>query len=582
MSFEQNIKEIKDRVNIRELIEEYVDLEGNPAQPKAKCPFHEENTPSFTVYPEQGSWYCFGACSTRGDHFDFLMKLEGITFQEAAAQLAKRANVDISQKKTNQGENNTKSLFVVNEMAAVYFKQQLLSSAGLEATKYLEDRGIDTEMALRRGIGLAPNGMDSLSGYLKNKKADPIATRDVGLVDKNKNGDWGDFFRSRISIEIRNEEDKIIGFAGRTFNSSGPKYLNTRNTEIFSKSSFYGINWAIDHIKEKSEIIVVEGYMDVITAHENGFNNVVACMGTSINTNQLNYLAGIFRNDANHKIILCLDADSAGKKAAINNLDSAVEKFKDRSTNMNILVATLTGGKDPDEVIRTDPNSWQMSINTAVPLFDYYIESLALSENQNNNQARQDIVKKAGFLIIDLIHDFDQDKHWQKLSNLLDIPEETLKNTIKIAAANRKKSVSSNTSKEITHTIQEGDPTEERLLATILQNPDLRDFGIGVPSNHFSNVVNRVIYEYWEKDQLDGSGDINVIREIEKLMDRELPQGNIERNGKIIEDCKKAMKLKYLKKVKQNIPEEDNSETDNQHLKVNDEIRSMFLEKNNA
>ena len=115
--------------------------------------------------------------------------------------------------------------------------------------------------------------------------------------------------------------------------------------------------------------------MDVITAHENGFNNVVACMGTSITTNQLNYLARIFRNDTNHKIILCLDADSAGKKATINNLDSAIGKFKDRSSNMKILVATLTGGKDPDEVIRTDPNSWQMSINTAVPVFDYYIES---------------------------------------------------------------------------------------------------------------------------------------------------------------------------------------------------------------
>jgi DNA primase len=582
MSFEQNIKEIKDRVNIRELIEDYVKLEGNPDRPKARCPFHEENTPSFTVNPERGTWYCFGACSNGGDHFDFLMKLESITFLEAAVQLAERAHVDISPPKTNQGENDTKSLFIVNEMAAVYFKQQLLSSAGLEATKYLEARGIDTEMALRRGIGLAPNGMDSLSGYLKNKKADPAATRDAGLTVKNKNGDWGDFFRNRISIEICNEEDKIIGFAGRTFNSSGPKYLNTNNTEIFSKSSFYGINWAIDHIKEKSAIIVVEGYMDVITAHENGFNNVVACMGTSINTNQLNYLARIFRNNANHKIILCLDADSAGKKATINNLDSAIGKFKDRSSNMNILVATLTGGKDPDEVIRTDPNSWQMSINTAVPLFDYYIESLALSENLNDNQVKENIAIKAGFLIIDLIHDFDQDKHWQKLSNLLGIPEDTLKNTIKNSAKNRGKTRGSNTATEIGHAIQEGDPTEERLLATILQNPDLRDFGIGVPSNYFSSMVNRVIYEYWEKGQMDGSDDINVIMDRQKLIDRELPQKNVEQNAKIIENCKNTMRLKYLKKIKQNIPEEENSETDNRHLKVNDEIRSMFLEKNNA
>ncbi|MDP7232012.1 MAG: hypothetical protein QGG92_03950, partial [Dehalococcoidia bacterium] len=208
--------------------------------------------------------------------------------------------------------------------------------------------------------------------------------------------------------------------------------------------------------------------------------------------------------------------------------------------------------------------------------------SLALSEDLNKSHIKQNIAIKAGFMIIDLIHDFDQDKHWQKLSNLLGIPEETLKNTVKIAAGNRKKTVSSNTSKEITHTIQQGDPTEERLLATILQNPDLRDFGIGVPSNYFSNVVNRVIYEYWEKGQMDGSGDINVIRETQKLMDRELPQGNVEWNAKIIEDCITAMKLKYLKKIKQNIPEEDNSETDNQHLIVNDEIRSMFLEKNNA
>ena len=581
MSFEQQIKEIKDRVNIRELIEEYVDLEGNPDRPKARCPFHEENTPSFTVNPEKGSWYCFGACSNGGDHFDFLMKLEGITFPEAAVLLAKRAHVDISTKKTSHGENDTESLFTVNEMAAVYFRQQLVSSAGREASKYLADRGIDTEMALRRGIGLAPNGMDSLAGYLKNKQADPAATRDAGLAVKNKNGDWGDFFRNRISIEIRNEEDKIIGFAGRTFNNSGPKYLNTNNTEIFSKSSFYGINWAIDFIKEKSAIIVVEGYMDVITAHENGFNNVVACMGTSINTNQLNYLARIFRNNANHKIILCLDADSAGKKATINNLDSAIGKFKDRSSNMNILVATLTGGKDPDEVIRTDPNSWQMSINSAVPLFDYYIESLALSENLNDNHVKETIAIKAGFLIIDLIHDFDQDKHWQKLSNLLDIPEETLKNTIKNAAANRGKTGGSNTATKITDVIHEGDPTEERLLATILQNPDLRDFGIGVPSNYFSSMVNRVIYEYWEKGQMDESDDINVIMERQKLMDRQLPQKNIEQNSKIIENCKSKMKLKYLIKIKQNIPEEENSDTDKRHLKVNDEILSIFLEKNN-
>ena len=578
-TFEEIIKEIKSKVSITDVVEKYVDLKGN----KASCPFpfHQDDTPSFFIYPETDTWRCYG-CSISGDQFEFIQKYKNVSFVDARNELAEIARIDVSSLNfTNKSHDKSSkiisddlnknfskkitknsrklflSLYEVNEIASKYFKNSLISDSGKEVQKYLENRGIDTETSIKHGIGYAPNTMNTLVTYLKNQKNDPKAVKDVGLVTKYADGTWGDFFTGRLTIEIRNQDGEIIGFGGRKLddkNKKSPKYINTRETDIFVKSSsLYGIDLAIKSIIKTSQIIIVEGYMDVIAAHQNGFTNVVACMGTAISKKQMEYIFDIFSNKKKSEIILCLDSDDAGIQATKRNLESVIDNFpfmEDKKDSIVVSVANLSG-KDPDEVIRSDLTKWESSIKNTIPLLDYYIETL---ENINEKSLNNEVIKKSLFFIKNHVGFSSQDKYFQKLSELSgkSITELNSISDLKFSPQKNNSEYTGSSfvdSADLKNVIQ-----ETTLLSIILNEKDVKDFVTGIPLDHFSDDSNRLIYSLWLDDRLEEIYTIqneDLVEKFDEIKNIRLDKGTLNQKMAIIDECKRRMARNYFIERKQ-------------------------------
>ncbi|GAG15879.1 unnamed protein product, partial [marine sediment metagenome] len=252
---------------------------------RALCPFHSEKHPSFFVYLEQQSWHCFGACNTGGDIFSFIMKKEGIDFGEALRLLAQKAGVTIpSRFEQDTGKEERERLYQVDQAAAQYFHNLLLNSpAGEKARSYLDSRGLSPKTIADFQLGFSLNSWDALKQYLMERGYTESELLTAGLVIEAEAGETHDRFRNRLMFPIHDIRGRIVGFGARVLDDSLPKYLNSPQTLVFDKSScLYGINLAAAAIRQQNLAVIVEGYMDVITAHQNGFNNVVASMGTSV------------------------------------------------------------------------------------------------------------------------------------------------------------------------------------------------------------------------------------------------------------------------------------------------------------
>lgn len=546
-------EEIKSKVNILDLISDVVDLKSSGTSHKGLCPFHQENTPSFVVYPGKGTWICFGSCASSGDHFEFLMKKDGISFREAYVRLAEIANIPINSTSTNKEEKKISAkklngLIKANDSASKYFKSRLFSGVGKEVKEYLENRGIDMETAATHGLGFAPDAMDTLGDYLKNLKFDSKSVIEAGLIKKTDSG-WSDVFRNRLTVEIRNKSGEVIGFGGRRLNDNekSPKYLNTKETEVFVKSSvLYGIDLAYKSILDKSQIIIVEGYMDVIAAHQKGYKNVVACMGTSINPKQLQYIYNIFTHN-DYEIILCLDSDDAGVEATRRNLEVVIENFPSGLDNNNISVVTLSG-KDPDEVIRNDINNWKTSIDNSISLFDYYISTI---NNNNDVSVRENSIKKSLYFIKQHVSFTLQDSYLQNLSKITDINEDTLR-SISQTLINAPNGINN-----VDEVIEiDKNMHEKTLLSIILKNNEVKDLVTDIPADYFSDIQYRTIFQLWFSDEIDTIYDLKddvLVEKYEIIKNFNLADNNLNNNMAIIEEEKKRMGLRYLKKIKKEI-----------------------------
>ena len=550
-------EEIKSKVNILDLISDVVDLKSSGTSHKGLCPFHQENTPSFVVYPGKGSWTCFGSCASSGDHFGFLMKKDGISFREAYIRLAEIANIPINSTSTGKEEKKVSvkkfnALIEANDAASKYFRDRLFSSLGKEVKEYLENRGIDMETSATHGLGFAPDAMDTLGDHLKNRKFDPKSVIEAGLIKKTDSG-WTDVFRNRLTVEIRNKDGEIIGFGGRRLNDNekSPKYLNTKETEVFVKSSvLYGIDLALKSILDKSQIIIVEGYMDVIAAHQKGYKNVVACMGTSINPKQLQYIYNIFTHN-DYEIILCLDSDDAGVEATRRNLEVVMENFPSGVDNNNISVVTLRG-KDPDEVIRTDINDWKASIDNSIPLFDYYISTI---NNNKDVSIREISVKKSLHFIKQHVSFTLQDSYLQKLSKISEINENTLRDISKTLTG-----INVSNLKGFEEVIETDKNIHEKtILSIILKNNEVKDLVTDIPADYFSDIQYRTIFQLWYSDEIDSIYDLKdevLVQKYDMVKNFNLADNNLNNTMAIIEECKKRMGLHYLKKRKKEIMDE--------------------------
>ena len=277
------VDDIKGRLDIVDVVSRYVPLQRSGRSHKANCPFHQEKTPSFHVFPDRQSWRCFGACATGGDVFSFVMRAEGLEFADVLKNLAQQAGVVLPdrQKRTEQ-----ESGLEINEAARIYFQRILASAQGAEAREYLKSRGVSPDAISKFELGLSPPDGESLKQHLTGQGFTPQQLAQSGIVRESQNGRLVDLFRGRLMFPIRNAQGGLGGFGARAMGDSQPKYLNSPRTPTFDKGHIlYGLDLAKDAVRKKGAVIV-EGYMDAIAAHQEGFDNVVASMGTALTENQ--------------------------------------------------------------------------------------------------------------------------------------------------------------------------------------------------------------------------------------------------------------------------------------------------------
>jgi DNA primase len=446
------VDEVKDRLDIVEIIQPYVPLKKAGRNYKGLCPFHAEKTPSFIVFPETGTWHCFGACGTGGDVFNFIMKQENLGFGEALQMLAQRAGVELEPRSPEaaKAEKRLDLLRDINHAAATYFHHLLRNSDEAErARTYLDGRGLSQETIGRFQVGYALDLWDGLLRYLDNKGYGLNDVHEVGLIiERDDKSGYYDRFRKRIIFPIRDGRGRTIGFGGRVTDDGVPKYLNSPQTPLFDKSSvLFGLDQARRGIRTTGEAVIVEGYMDVLMAHQHGINNVVAQMGTALTEAQLRLL-----KRSTQRFILALDSDLAGDQATLRGLDVARQvmdrevvpvptprgliRFEDRLT-ADIRIVSLPAGRDPDEVIRENPSRWAQLIAQAKPVMDYYFQALTADLDLSTAKGKAEAVRALGPLIVEIGDRVQRTHYLQLLARMVQVDERSLWQQIRQTAGRK-------------------------------------------------------------------------------------------------------------------------------------------------
>lgn len=440
------VEEIKERLDIVEVISAYVPLRKAGSIYKGLCPFHQEKTPSFVVYPDRGTWHCFGACGTGGDVFSFVMKRDNLDFREALEVLAQKAGVNLEPPSAarSQQELYLDRLREINQAAAVYFHHQLRHAPhGQIARDYIAGRGLSDATVDAFLLGYAADRWDDLLAHLRSKNYEPGDILAAGLVIEREQPEPGrspyyDRFRHRMMVPIRDVHGHVVGFGARALRSDQqPKYLNTPQTPLFDKSSLlFGLDAARRAIRPRGKAIIVEGYMDVLACHQAGEDNVVASMGTALTEPQIRQLRRYTST-----IVLALDADVAGQAATLRGLSQARDALDrewvpvvtatglvrhEARLAVDLRVMTLPEGKDPDDVVRADANLWRELVNNAQPVVDYYFD-LARSELDLGTAAgKSEAVDRLAPLILEVGDEVKRAHYTQQLARLIQTDERTL------------------------------------------------------------------------------------------------------------------------------------------------------------
>lgn len=417
------IDEIKERLDVVDVIGRYVPLKKAGRSYRALCPFHQEKTPSFYVFPDTGTWRCFGACGTGGDVISFVQKKENLDFMEAIRMLAAMAGVELRERTDSVASSQLNKLRELNELAVNYFHNQLYHhSQSNTARQYLERRQLDEKTITDFHIGFAPEGWDNLLFYMRERGFSQDELEKAGLVVRRDDGGVYDRFRNRIIIPICDASGRTIGFGGRVLDDRHPKYLNTPQTPLFDKGHvIFALDKAKRAMRSLDQVILVEGYMDVISAHQRGFTNVVAAMGTAITPDQLRLLSKY-----THNLIFALDADAAGLNATVRSLHVAREtlsaqsvpvptargriRYERRLTTV-IKIAVLPPDQDPDDVLRRDPAVWSQLIDQATPLVDFFFKLTAKELDLDTATGKSQLVSELLPLIAE-IDDLVERRHY--------------------------------------------------------------------------------------------------------------------------------------------------------------------------
>ncbi len=426
--FNSLVDEIKNRLDIVDVVGSYIKLEKTGANYRALCPFHSEKKPSFFVSPARQTWHCFGACSTGGDVFSFVMKIEGIEFGDALRILAQKAGVELKKQDPRFAELKTqrRRLYEICELASYFFEKQLQASkAGKQAKEYLLNRGISEDSIKKWHIGYAPDVWQGLSDFLisKNYKRDEIIKAGLAVVKEKNPLDSFDRFRGRIMFPICDLTGQVIGFTGRIFgnNKDAAKYVNTPNTLLYDKSKvLYGLDKAKVAVRKADACILVEGQTDVIMSHQAGRENVVATSGTALTAYQLMVLKRYSEN-----LVTAFDMDLAGGSATKRGIDLA------QAQGFDIRVAMMPRGQDPADIVSKNPEQWKELVAGAKSILDFYFDT-AFAEFDSKTADGKKQISKILLPVIKKIPNRIEQSHWlQELSDRLNVKQENIEEEMK-------------------------------------------------------------------------------------------------------------------------------------------------------
>lgn len=418
-----SVDEIKSRLDIVDVISEYVQLKQGGANWKARCPFHHEKTPSFMVNRDRQVFHCFG-CQKGGDMFTFIQEIEGIEFAEALRLLAKKAGVKLPTFDPKLQTQKTKLLDLCRT-AAIHFYELLGKSDEAKTVRaYLKERGVNDEMVKAFGLGYSANSWDEMTRHLKQQGYKDSDLFEAGLTVKREDGSgFYDRFRGRLIFPIRDVHANVVGFAGRTLEKEvdpGAKYINSPETLIYRKGSIvYGLDLAKQAIREQKAAVLVEGYMDCIASHQSGVTNVVATSGTALTRDQLRLLKRYTTT-----LVLAFDTDVAGEDAAKRGIDLALQE------EFTLNVVRLPESKDPDELIRKDPAAWKQVIAEAKPFMEYLFASVFDRVDLTKVEGKKEAARTLLPFIAKLGDTIEQTHYLQLLSVELKVEERTLRDRI--------------------------------------------------------------------------------------------------------------------------------------------------------
>ncbi len=514
------IEKINDDINIVNIISEYVQLKKTGANYVGLCPFHNEKTPSFTVSESKNIFHCFG-CGESGNAIKFIMKKENLDFTSAIVYLGEKLGIEIQEglepdQKTIDEKTKT---YEINKEAAKYFYNNL--KVNKQALGYLNRRKISIKVLNQFGLGFAIDSWESLYNFLKNKYSDEEIFR-AGLINKRNDGGYYDKFRNRVIFPIIDTKSRIIGFGGRVLDDSMPKYLNSPDTNVFSKGNhLYGLN-LLNKFSNRKRILLVEGYMDVISLYNNGINYSVASLGTALTSRQAQLIKRY-----GDEIYICYDSDSAGIKATIRAIDIMLkEGVKPR-------IISLPKGLDPDDYIKEKGLAeFEKLFSQSLNHIEFKVQTIKEKYNLSNVEEKVEFTRAVASILKSLTSPIEQDAYMEKIADESGISREAIEREVRGSSINQYKS---NKSKPIKKDIE---PINTKLPSAGLKAEiDLIRLMIE-EKDHFENITSKLniddfecieckyVYNllklmYKEKDLIDEEVFFNEILEIPNL-DRSL------------------------------------------------------------
>jgi len=551
------INRLRAESNIVGVISDYVPLKKKGKNYWGCCPFHHEKTPSFSVTPDKGFYYCFG-CQTGGSVFNFLMKIENVGFLDAVKVLAKKMNISLPEKEKSAQdlarERELAQLYRVNDMARDFFHSCLLkTSYGIQAREYLASRGVTTDIIEKFNLGFAPPLWDKLSQAFQKRNISPEVLINSGLAAERTNGNGlYDRFRSRIIFPICNARGKVIGFGGRVIDDSQPKYLNSPETALFNKRHvLYGFDTAYRYIKELGRAVVVEGYMDALTAHANGINNVVASLGTAFTPEQAKLLL-----QCAEEIVFAYDSDAAGQNATIRALSIA------QDLGAKVKIISIPGDKDPDEYMRNHgADAFAKLIANADNLLEYQVKKALESIDYSSLEGKVAVVARTVPVLAAANNAVEVNDHIARLAQTLGIDESSVRSEVRKYMSFYQKDKTVNFGKNINRLTVLNKPSaateqaEKHIIRLLCDDNTLIPYvQAQISADDFCNKnhqeIIKLIFDAYNmgKNIIDSAWFINLSDaancELSHIMLIEMESSDVI---KLVDDCIRNIRLTHLK-----------------------------------